>query len=83
MGLGKNGYRDANQATTKVNIAVDSDGYLAPSGVVNAKFKRFSITKVAAENGLEDNTEVLGFFLGLANGRQFSDTNIMQVSWEV
>lgn len=83
MGLAKNGYRDAIQATTKVNIAVDSDGYLAPAGVVSAKFKRFSINKVAADNGLDDNSEVLEFFLRLANGRQFSDTNIMQVSWEV
>lgn len=83
MGLSKTGYSDAKQATTRVNIAVDSDGYLAPAGVLNAKNKRFSINKVAAENGLEDNTEVLEFFLELANGRQYSDTNVMQVSWEV
>lgn len=83
MGLAKTGYSDANQATTKVNIAMDENGYIAPEGTLAAKVKRFTLNRVSAENGLVENTEVLEFFLGLANGRQYSDTNVMQVSWEV
>lgn len=82
MALAKNGYNDANQGTTKVNIAVDEDGYIAPVGTDMAKAKRFTINKVSADNGLVDNTEVLQFFLDIANGRQYSDTNVMTVSWE-
>ena len=83
MALAKDGYTSAIQGTTKVNVAIDSDGYLAPSTTTAAGTKKLSITKVAAENGLEDNTEVLNFFLTLANGVADSLTNTMNVTWEV
>lgn len=82
MALEKTGYIPAIQGTTKVNVAVDEEGYIAPPGTVAAKQKRLSITKVSAENSLQDNTDVLNFFLNLANGRGDSLTNQMQVTWE-
>lgn len=83
MALEKTGYKPAIQGTTKVNVQVDADGYLAPAGVSGTGTKRLSINKVAAENSLEDNTEVLKFFLDLANGNQDSLSNQMNVSWGV
>lgn len=83
MALEKTGYSAAHQGTTKVNVAVDEEGYLAPEGTGAAGNKRFSITKVAAENSFDDNTEVLAFFLSLANGRQDVNSNTMAVTWEV
>ena len=83
MALEKSGYTGAIQGTTKVNVGIDEDGYIAPEGTTAAGTKRISITKVAAENSLVDNTEVLAFFIGLANGSQNSDTNVMTVTWGV
>lgn len=83
MALEKTGYTSAIQGTTKVNVPIDENGYIAPSGTTAASKKRLSITKVAAENTLADNTAVLGFFLDLANGQQNSETNTMAVTWEV
>ena len=84
MALAKEGYSSAIQGTSKVNVAVDSDGYLttATSGTA-AGTKKFQISKVAAENSLVDNTDVLGFFIELANGVADSNTNTMNVTWEV
>lgn len=82
MGLAKQGYSDAIRGTTKVNIAVDENGMIVPEGDDSAvTTKRFSINKVNAENTLADNTEVLNFFLTLAQGRQDSMSNQMQVTW--
>lgn len=84
MALEKTGYTAANQGTTKVKVGIDEDGYIAAKDsedVVGSK--RISFTKVAAENSLEDNTEVIEFFLELANGTQDSLTNTMSVTWGV
>lgn len=81
MALEKTGYSAAIQGTTKVNVAIDTDGYLAPDGTTAAGTKKFSINKVAAENSLVDNTDVLNFFLGLANGKADSLSNTMSVTW--
>lgn len=81
MALEKNGYQDAIRGTTKVNIAMDADGHIAPAGTTPAGTKRFTLNKVNADNSLTDNTEVLNFFLNLANGVQDSLSNQMQVTW--
>lgn len=83
MALDKTGYKSAIQGTTKVNIGIDSNGYIAPEGTAIAGVKSFQISKVSAENSLTDNTEVLNFFINLANGQQDSLSNTMQVKWEV
>ena len=75
MALAKTGYKGAVQGTTKVKVAVDENGYIAPVGTTAAGTKTISITKATAENSLQDNTDVLNFFLTLANGRQDSLTN--------
>ena len=81
MALAKTGYSSAIQGTTKVKAAVDSDGYLAPEGTTAAGTKTITITKANADNSLQDNTEVLNFFLELAKGRSDSLTNTMAVTW--
>ena len=83
MAMEKTGYTAAIQGTTKVNVALDEDGYIAPSGTLAVSQKRISINQVNADNSLADNTEVLNFFLDLANGRGDSNTNVMQVTWGV
>ena len=83
MALEKTGYTDAIQGTTRVNVALDENGYLAPEGTTAAGKRAFQISKVNADNSLVDNTEVLNFFLQLANGRGDSLTNTMSVKWEV
>lgn len=82
MALAKTGYVGAIQGTTKVKAAADENGYLAPAGTQSYGTKTITITKVSAENSLADNTEVLNFFLTLANGRQDSLTNTMAVTWQ-
>lgn len=82
MALAKTGYVGAVQGTTKVKAALDENGYLAPVGTTAAGTKTITISKVSAENSLVDNTEVLNFFLTLANGRSDSLTNTMSVTWE-
>lgn len=81
MSLEKIGYKGANQGTTKVKVAADEHGYIAGAGTVAVGTRTISITKAAAENSLADNTEVLDFFLTLANGCQDSLTNTMSVTW--
>ena len=83
MAMEKTGYTDAIQGTTRVQVALDEDGYLAPEGTAAAGKKSFQISKVNADNSLQDNTDVLNFFLELANGRADSLTNTMDVKWEV
>lgn len=83
MALEKTGYTAATQGTTRVNIAVDANGYIAPSGATVAGVKSFQVNKVSAENSLTDNTEVLEFLLSLAQGQQDSLSNTMQVKWGV
>lgn len=83
MAMEKAGYTDAIQGTTRVNVALDENGYLAPEGVTAAGNRSFQISKVNADNTLEDNTDVLNFFLQLANGRGDSLSNTMSVKWEV
>lgn len=83
MALDKTGYTSAIRGTTRVNVAVDSDGNIAPAGTTPASQKGFQINRVNAENSLTDNTEVLNFFLTLANGVQDSLSNTMQVKWGV
>lgn len=81
MSLAKTGYKNAIQGTTRVRAALDENGYLAPTGTTAAGAKSISINKVSAENSLTDNTEVLNFFLTLANGHADSLTNTMAVTW--
>lgn len=85
MGLAKEGYANANIGTTAVKIAVDENGYIvADSGTTVAGTKTFQFNRVAAENNLQDNTDVLEFVFGLIGNVQYSETsNTMQVKWEV
>lgn len=83
MSLEKTGYTPAVVGTTRVKVAVDADGYIAPGGAGMAGTKNFSINRVSAENSLTDNTDVLNFFLNLAQGMHDSVSNTMQVKWEV
>lgn len=81
MALEKTGYAAAIRGTTKANVGVDANGQIVPAGTTAAGTKRFSINKVNADNSLTDNTEVLDFFLNLAQGRHDSLSNQMQVTW--
>lgn len=83
MALDKTGYAGANQGTTSVKIAVDENGYIAPTGTTAAGKKNFSINKVNAENSLADNQDVINFFMTLAQGNSDSLTNTMKVEWGV
>lgn len=83
MAMEKTGYTAAIQGTTRVYAALDEDGYLAPEGTTAAGKRAVQISKVNADNSLQDNTDVLNFFLTLANGRADSLTNTMSVKWEV
>lgn len=83
MALEKTGYTPAIQGTTRVNVAMDENGYIAPAGALVAGTKAFQINKVNAENSLTDNQEVLDFFLSLAQGQSDSLSNTMQVKWGV
>ncbi len=83
MALEKTGYTPATQGITKVNVAVDENGYIAAEGTPAATTKRFTIKQANADNSLQDNTDVLNFFLTLANGQADSSTNQMQVTWGV
>lgn len=83
MALEKTGYTAAIQGTTKVSVAVDDNGYIAPSGTTPAGKKTFTLKQVSADNSLADNTEVLNFFIGLVDGVSDSTTNVMSVSWNV
>lgn len=81
MALAKSGYRGAYQGTAKVKIALDSNGQIATEGTAAAGAGTISLSKMNAENGRVDNTEVFNFFLGLVGGRQSSDTSTMSVTW--
>lgn len=83
MALEKTGYTAAIQGTTKVNVQVDEDGYITPDGTQAAGTKQISIKQVNAENSLQDNTDVLAFFIDLANGKQREESNQMVVNWKV
>jgi len=83
MGLAKTGYSDAIRGTTRVNVAVDENGQIAPQGGEIAGTKAFQINKANAENSLSDNTEVLNFFITLAQGVSDSMSNTMTVKWGV
>ncbi len=83
MAMEKEGYSAAIQGTTRVKVAVDENGYLAPTGTTATGTKNFQISKVNADNSLIENQEVLDFFLTLANGRSDSLTNVMDVKWSV
>lgn len=83
MALEKTGYTAAVLGTTKVNVGTDENGYIAATGTTIAGQKSFSINKVNAENSLQDNQDVLNFFIGLATGTTDSLSNTMQVKWGV
>lgn len=83
MGLAKQGYSDAVRGTTRVNVMIDENGYIAPEGEEMTGKKAFQINKANAENSLADNQEVLNFFLNLAQGVSDSMSNTMTVKWGV
>lgn len=83
MALQKTGYTDAIQGTTKANVAIDENGYIATAGSTAAGNKYFTIKQANAENSLVDNTDVINFFINLANGSADSLSNQMSVTWEV
>lgn len=84
MALEKTGYTAAVNGTTRVNVAVDANGYITDGTTSTAAGqKSFQINRVSAENSLTDNTEVLNFFLSLAQGSQDSLSNTMSVKWGV
>lgn len=83
MALEKTGYTAAVQGTTRINVAVDENGYIAPEGTTQAGSKSFQINKVNADNSMTDNVEVLNFFLTLAQGQSDSLSNTMTVKWGV
>lgn len=82
MGLAKTGYSDANQGTTRASVPIDSSGYIVDKEDA-AGTKNFTINHVNPENTLEQNTEVLNFFVGLINSETYSNTNRLQVTWTV
>lgn len=81
MALAKVGYAGAIRGTTKVNVGIDAEGYISPTSSQTAGNKKIQINAVNAENSLADNTDVLNFFIGLANGISDSLTNTMSVTW--
>lgn len=83
MALEKTGYTPATLGTTKVKIGIDENGYIASGQSVAVGTKTFQINRANADNTLEDNQDVLNFFIGLVDGRGDSDTNTMSVIWEV
>ena len=83
LALEKTGYAGANFGTTKVNVGTDANGYIAATGKTVTGSKSFSINRVNAENSLQDNQDVLNFFIGLATGTTDSLSNTMQVKWGV
>lgn len=83
MALAKEGYAGAILGTTKVNVGTDENGYIAAAGTTITGQKSFSINRVNAENSLQDNQDVLNFFIGLATGTTDSISNTMQVKWGV
>lgn len=82
MALAKEGYKGANQGTTKINVATNEDGQIAAPGEVATGVRTVSFNRVAAENSLTDNVDVIGFFMGLIGGRYDTRSNKMTVSWE-
>lgn len=82
MAMAKTGYKDAKRGTTRVDVALNSDGNIATGTETAAGTKGISINAVNAENNLTQNTKVLGFFIDLVGGRQNSSSNRMTVSWE-
>ena len=83
MALEKEGYTSAVRGTTKVNVPIDNEGLIVTDTSISVATMKFQVSAVNAENSLADNTDVLNFFIGLANGISVSDTNTMQVTWEV
>lgn len=83
MALAKAGYRDAQQLTTKVNVNLNADGYIATEGDTIAGTKKVSITRANAGNGLTDNNKLFTFFIGLIGGSYVANTNTASVTWSV
>ena len=83
MALAKEGYTSTIRGTTKVNVPIDSEGLIVTDTSLSVANLKFQVSAVNAENSLNDNTDVLNFFIGLANGLSDSNTNTMQVTWEV
>lgn len=83
MSLAKEGYRDAQQAVTKVKVLVDANGNIAQDASTATGSKNFRINQVNAANGLTDNQDVLNLFVGFAGGLTEQTTNTMTVTWGV
>lgn len=83
MSLSKDGYRDAQQAVTKVKVPITADGNIAQSGDTATGTKSFRVNQVNAANGLTDNQDILNLFIGFAGGTTDSVSNTMAVTWEV
>lgn len=82
MALDKLGYKGANQGTTKIDVAINENGYIATSAQTAAGVKSIRINKVSAENSKMDNNAVAAFFIGMIGGRFDTNTNTMSVTWE-
>lgn len=82
MSMEKTGYNPAYIGTTSVRVPVTADGYIAAPGVAATGTKRIQFNRVAAENDLTDNEEVLNFFLGLVRGQYDRTSNQMTVKWD-
>lgn len=83
MGLAKEGYRDAQQLTTKVKVGINEDGYIATGGEQVVGSRQISITRANAANGLTDNNKLFNFFIGMLGGQINATSNKASVTWNV
>lgn len=82
MGMIKSGYNPAYVGTTSVKVPMTEAGYIAAAGETASGTKRLQINRVAAENDLADNEEVLNFILGLVKAQYDRASNQMTVRWD-
>lgn len=83
MALAKEGYRDAQQLTTRVKVEINPDGKIATEGDTVAGSKNYSLTRANASNGLTENNKLFNFFLGMLGGTIITNTNTATVKWTV
>lgn len=83
MALAKDGYRDAQQLTTKVAVAVTDDGKIATDSGDATGTKTLSITRANAANGLTDNNKLFKFFVDMIGGTIIETSNTATVKWQV
>lgn len=83
MALSKDGYRDAQQLTTKVKVPITEEGKIATTGETAVSQKTYTITRANAGNGLTDNNKLFNFFIGMVDGSITTNSNTASVKWSV